>query len=506
MTTSGRCGRGLIALLGFALFATSPLPARSGISPSVTSVQLLVFQNRVDGVDQGWTFSFEITGIDLSAVTLTPPGRAPIVIPGNTFDRDYESAPYASLAALQADFPPAGTPGYVIDIDGFVTLNLAFAPLTPNGAGFFVSPTHNGGVNDTITEIVVDGSACTNCNVQVLNLIGQGPGMIDSSLFEFTTFSTTIPLASLDPPIASLPPDDYEACLSMAIGAIEPGFMNGGQTFELTRAGVDENCIEFSAFPAADVESVEMWVGEQKQAGVLQGWRYEVAVTGQNLVFASITPPGGLPLDLVAVDPEQLVYTSGPFASLGLLESVFPPSMSGGYLLSVNLGAETAALDFAPPVPDGDMTVITPANGATVGSQPSFTIANACSNCTEQFASIEDAASQGDLVEIDSQWTAPFPSVIDFAAFGANSGTGGSVVSGLPDGDYVFLAAGFNQSPSLESLIPPDEFAFFPGAYRADEIDFSVPEPGIALLQASALAALALLGRRSRRGACSETR
>ncbi len=229
-----------------ALIASSLISTSADAVLQVSEVQLLVLKNQVDGITTGWTFDVEILGEDMTVVTLTPPGKSPIAIPGDGFERSYESASYASLAALQVDFPPSGVQSYVIQVDGVVTLTLEFAPDMPVGGGSFVSPTHNSVVSNTFSGFVVDNSACPSCDVQVVSLERPSSGGILAEFFEFAPFSSSVPLSGMDPPIASLALGDYESCLSLAVGEIDPAFMEGGQTFQLARAGVDENCIEFA--------------------------------------------------------------------------------------------------------------------------------------------------------------------------------------------------------------------------------------------------------------------
>jgi hypothetical protein len=245
---------------------------------------------------------------------------------------------------------------------------------------------------------------------------------------------------------------------------------------------------------------VEMWIGEFKVGGVSHGWLYEIYVTGQDVLAGTLTPPGGAPIELVATSPGDLSYVSPPFASLALLQAAFPPSTTGGYLISLNGGVSTVALDFDPLLPDGAMTVTAPANGATLGSLPSFTLSNACSNCVGQFASIVDTTTDGQFVLVESDSAAPFPTTLGLPDFGANQGSAGPVSGGLPDGPYFFFAAAYVDATSSESFTPPDVFDYSPGAYRSDGVDFTVPEPSLALLQVAALGVLAAFARRRERG------
>jgi MYXO-CTERM domain-containing protein len=237
-----------IPTLVLLLAAAAPLGARA---QSVIDLELLVFEGKLDGMSQGWTFELELEGTGLGAVTLTPPGQSAIpIVDGDATDREFQSATFASFAALQLSFP-AGS--YAIDVNaGAITLMLDFNPVAPDGGGFFTFPTHGSSTLDTTPTFSVDNSACTNCNVQALHVEDTGFTSVDLDYFEFAPFSSSIPLASFEPneggagPITELPFDDYETCVSLAVATIESDFMNGGQTFELIRAAVDNSCIRFT--------------------------------------------------------------------------------------------------------------------------------------------------------------------------------------------------------------------------------------------------------------------
>lgn len=276
--------------------------------------------------------------------------------------------------------------------------------------------------------------------------------------------------------------------------------MNGGETFSLIRAAVDENCIEFSVVPAPQVDEVELEIIERRIAGVSQGWFFVAFVIGQDLLNGTITPPGGAPLDLSISFPGEIGFISGSFPSSAALQAAFPPSDAvNKYDVSLNGGVATISLDFDPLIPDGGTTVTSPADMATVGSQPSFTVANTCTNCTTQFAEIFDIGTNGDLVLLElEEGLPPFSATIGLSDFGANEGSLGPITE-LPEDDYFFLTEVLNEDVTVESFAPTDDFDYFAGAFRDDRIEFTVPEPEGSVLVAAALVTLARLARRRQR-------
>ena len=156
---------------------------------------------------------------------------------------------------------------------------------------------------------------------------------------------------------------------------------------------------------------------------------------------------------------------------------------------------------FAPGSPDGGITIVSPLDGANgVSSTPRIVVVNSCTNCDGLFLDILSSAS----FEVDASvdfFSMPFPTTIDFSDLDPNEGTLGPIAE-LPPGEYDVEVDTFVEDFTLASFVPTDDFEYFAGVFREDNVSFTVPEPGAPTAQL--LASLTLLGLlRARRGSRS---
>lgn len=230
------------------------------------------------------------------------------------------------------------------------------------------------------------------------------------------------------------------------------------------------------------------------------GWRLDVEVEGAGITSASFTPPGGPALDVPCEnDPSvvlcERVEPAPPAAGAASLAALLTQFPAGSWLVSVNGGALTATVPFAPVEPDGVVTVTDPADGATnVSATPDVTYQNACTSCNFLEFRIEDAATLGETFETSTVLfgPAPLPSgQLYFADFGDGPPTP------LANGEYQLLAAAGIGALETTQFDQGDAFEYGAGASLQAYTLFSVPESAAgSLVAVSALVALADRSRR----------
>jgi len=166
------------AVLAFvAAFAVALPSAAVTLFPPLGRLSLLALET-----PDGWILEANAEGSDqLTSVSLTPPGKAPIAFdcvatgPSAAICEYAQGAPVASLAALLVDFP-AGT--WVLTVNGTLGADLLFEPVEPDGTVTVTSPA-DGAVNVSTTPSVSYTHDCTNCDFLILEteLQAGGPGL-----------------------------------------------------------------------------------------------------------------------------------------------------------------------------------------------------------------------------------------------------------------------------------------------------------------------------------------
>ena len=183
------------------------------------------------------------------------------------------------------------------------------------------------------------------------------------------------------------------------------------------------------------------------------------------------------------------------FASLAALVQTYP---AGDYQLSINDGARTASLSFAPSDPQGTVTVTSPMNEEVVGSTPTVRYTNSCPTCDLLLFGLFSFFGDFSLVYTTDDTSS---GSIPYALWQTDqtSCDSGSKPSSLPEDNYITLGIAFAGSTTTESLSPGGaSFQYRTGVYRGDVVFFEVPEPAGSLAAFAALATLGVLTRRAR--------
>jgi len=487
------------------LLLAGPQSGRAGVL-SVSDIQLLQIDSRSGGGPSIWAFVVEIAGAGISSATLSPPGGAPILLDGDSTIRG-RRWDFASLAELQAMFgPSSASEKYVVEVNGTETVSLDFAPVQPNGRATLTNPVPDSAVTDTMPVFSIS-NACSNCGVQFV-------GVTDDLYYDYAIqlesfvfgppFPATLMLSDFvnqgsGGPVSELPEGPYEVCSVAAVGDISTQMFDGGSSFEYTAAWLAENCVVFAVVPVPQVDEVQLGIREGEVSPGVKGWFFEAFVAGASLSDGRLVLPSSAEVAF-AVEDFGLSYASSAFASVGALQAVFPPSEPGNpYVLFVNTDVAQASLEYDPPVPDSAMTISQPVDGASeVSPTPTLELSQSCTNCNLQWVELFDEASAGEEILYQFAQAPPFSSGIAFSELGANLGSAGPLAE-LPDRAYRLVAETVNEQMSQQSFTPPDDFVFYAGAFRQDEIRFTVPEvsSGAALC---GLATLGLLARRRRPG------
>ncbi len=162
---------------------------------------------------------------------------------------------------------------------------------------------------------------------------------------------------------------------------------------------------------------------------------------------------------------------------------------------NLNLGGGGGDLAFVPGPQSGYVDVVSPENGATVGTNPSFGIANACLSCDFIRLEIRDEFGQP-LTETFTAFDGP---PIDGSAVVGLDAFSNAPPGGLADGEYTFAAEGVNgerlDDVGFEGDASGLHFTYSYGSSVVSEIGFDVvPEP--TTVPSLAAAFVALVGAR----------
>jgi hypothetical protein len=237
------------------------------------------------------------------------------------------------------------------------------------------------------------------------------------------------------------------------------------------------------------------------------GWFLETDVDGPAgaIPDATLTPPAGSPFALTcesAGDGDSCYRTDPPesgagFASLAALLAAYP---AGSYLLSLDAGALTAQLAFAPVEPDGDISVTSPANGAVgVSATPTLSFTHDCDTCGFLFFEIDGfGATDGISLETTRIGPPPFPAT-GTVAYAELESLEGPKPAALPDGSYRLATGAGRGALTDETFLQGGSFQYGTGTERRSVTSFTVPEPTAGLASVAGLAALAARARLARR-------
>jgi len=247
------------------------------------------------------------------------------------------------------------------------------------------------------------------------------------------------------------------------------------------------------------------------------GWFFEVEIEGSlDLTSAELTVPSGggtvsVPCevfgDAVGCELQDPADGMAGFATLDDLLAVWPV---GTYGLAVSDGTTTLTADllFDPTAPDGTITITSPTDGETdVGSTPTVSYDQTCTNCTHLFLQIETLDSpSGDVVDLEFESTSPPSS--DDVPLTEFTDENAMPASELPNGTYLLDGEVTTESESEVSFNEdPAMFAFITGGDAdGSDVTFTVPEPGSWAAGAAALGGLGLLSRSRRRPAAPASR
>jgi hypothetical protein len=221
--------------------------------PDVEEIELAIFEEFVNGGSVGWFFDVFVVGIDILNGTITPPGGGAQDLLNEGPDAiALQVGPFASLAALQASFPPSNSGGYSIALNGGVsTVALDFDPVVPNGFPLITSPAPDAIVGPKPSFSFTN--SCTNCEEIFAELEDElmFGGLVSLEAAFITPFPSTVTFADFGPnqgglgAITELPEAFYETWIEAANETVTPESFTPTDDFDLLSGAFRGDAVPF---------------------------------------------------------------------------------------------------------------------------------------------------------------------------------------------------------------------------------------------------------------------
>jgi hypothetical protein len=212
---------------------------------------------------------------------------------------------------------------------------------------------------------------------------------------------------------------------------------------------------------------------------------FEFRISGLDLCEATVEgAPFSEPLELSSNE-------SGTALDRTVLEHVENPFPSSTYQFDINRGAVTGSLPYVAFDPDGAVEIPSPASGATLDGDPTFTVSNQCTNCGILELEILDDVSVGTIATMFTTLPIDTPLEIPLGLFSKG-------LAPLPESRYVFEAeaiAGSLVGGTFAGDPLQSEFNYVSGRSIRNRLIFNVPEPGLAGAGVAAIIALLAIGK-----------
>jgi hypothetical protein len=212
---------------------------------------------------------------------------------------------------------------------------------------------------------------------------------------------------------------------------------------------------------------------------------FEVRISGEQLCEATVDVDSFFaPFPLVRISSNLLRNTA--------VRAATDPVPNSTVHFDINRGAVAGSIPFVAADPDGIVEILSPAFGATLGGNPSFTVSNQCTNCSIQQLEVIEDGSVGTLDTILTALPVDTPVGVGLDDFAPD-------LAPLPESRYVFEAEAIAGSlvafATLENDPTQTPFDYLSGRSIRNRLRFDVPEPAASGAGAIALVALLGLGR-----------